>query len=236
MRFLECSTRFTRASSQLPSVTHQLQEGCVPFVLCIIILTIIIMIFRLAPCFLRFDRMLLLKTAIIAWKPRCPAVASRTDGLWRNQLCLEGGKAASLEEGGKYFRRNRVCFILKYRAHQYGESDEAVILLSAGVGAAGVTAQPFPFPSPAPWGGWQDFSPQEPEFHRPLLKDYSPPSQGCWGCLGSPRHGSSCSDQGWELKHWLTCCWLPVLLHVLTSPVGAHDSCWRCFLAANKHF
>lgn len=77
--------------------------------------------FQTYPCCLRFGRILLLNTTIIALKTCCPAVVSRTDGLGRNHLCLEGGKTASLEEGGKYFGRNGVCCILKYQGHQYGE-------------------------------------------------------------------------------------------------------------------
>lgn len=39
-----------------------------------------------------------------------------------------------------------MCFVLKHQGHQYREQDGAVLLLSAVVGGAGVTAQPFPCP------------------------------------------------------------------------------------------
>ena len=137
----------------------------------VLLFSLLSLLFSVLQLFLRFDRRLLLNTTITVLKTRCPAVVSRTDELWRSQLYLEDGKSASLKEGGRHFRRNRVCFILKYWCCQYRESDEAAILLSAGVGGAGVSAHPLPFPSLAPRGDWQDLSVQEPQLQITLLKN-----------------------------------------------------------------
>lgn len=137
---------FWEQAVSFPKLPTSFRRGVFP--LCFVFL---FSYFHINVCFLRFDRIFLLNTTIIALKTWCPAIASGADGFWRNQLCLEGEKTASQEEGGKCFRRNRVCFTLKYQGHQHGEQGGAVILLSAGMGAGVVTTQPFPFPSPVPW-------------------------------------------------------------------------------------
>lgn len=80
------------------------------------------------------------------------------------------------------------------------------------------TALPFPFPSPVSWEVGSPVCPGD-TFQTALLKDQgSPGLSSPW--LSSQLH--SCSDQGWEPKHSLTCSWLPGLLHVLTLSVGVH--------------